>query len=91
MISMLIPSMSAADHANVFRFCLRNDIKSCMILGGRSFPILTRFSGECSSRVMELDMSFSGSRVEGSRTRGRFVSLVLIWRNSARWQIQDCF
>ena len=69
---MSIPGMSAADHANVLIFCLRKDKRSFLTLGGRSFPMLTHFSGELSSRGTTLNRSLAGSFTVRSRTSETF-------------------
>ena len=59
-ILMSIPGMSVADHAIVLIICLRKDKRSCLTSGGRSFPMLTPFSWELSSRATTLDRSLAG-------------------------------
>ncbi|WZZ50667.1 hypothetical protein YC2023_050774 [Brassica napus] len=77
-----IPGISAADHANILIFCLRNDKRSRLNFGGKPFPMLTLFSGELSSRGTVLDKSLAGSLTERSRASGIFSSLCGIFRNS---------
>ena len=80
-IPMSIPGMFVANHADVLIFCLRKGKRSCLTSGGRSFMMLTLFSGEFSSRATTLDRSLAGSCTVRSQMSETFSASGGILRN----------